>query len=77
MAKVLGLTDVAGMLNENLNEEVNAAKKILAAGHSILKEAASEPEQEKKPKSGKEKYSDKKSKEDEKKAAPDIKRQAS
>jgi len=77
MAKVLGLTDVAGLLTENLNEELNAAKKILAVGQPILKESASEPEQEKKPKSGKEKYSDKKSKEDEKKAAPDLKRHAS
>jgi ferritin-like metal-binding protein YciE len=77
MAKVLGLSDVAGLLTENLNEELAAAKKILATGQGILKESASEPEQEKKPKSGKEKYSAKKSKEDEKKAAPAIKRRAS
>src|ERR1700733_8146890 len=77
MAKVLGLTDVVGLLTENLNEELNAAKKILAAGQPILKESASEPEQEKKPKSGKERYSEKKSKEDEKKAASDLKRHAS
>jgi ferritin-like metal-binding protein YciE len=77
MAKVLGLTDVVGLLTENLNEELNASKKILAAGQPILNESASEPEQEKKPKSGKEKYSEKKSKEEEKKAAPDIKRHAS
>jgi ferritin-like metal-binding protein YciE len=77
MAKVLGLTDVVMLLTENLNEELNASKKILAAGQPILKEAASEPEQEKKPKTGKEKYSEKKSKEDEKKAAPDVKRHAS
>jgi ferritin-like metal-binding protein YciE len=77
MAKVLGLSDVAGLLTENLNEELAAAKKILATGQGILKESASEPEQEKEPKSGKEKYSAKKSKEDEKKAAPGIKRRAS
>jgi ferritin-like metal-binding protein YciE len=77
MAKVLGFTDVVGLLTENLNEELEAAKKILAAGQPILKESASEPVQEKKPKSGKEKYSDKKSKEDEKKAAPALKRHAS
>jgi len=77
MAKVLGLSDVAGLLTENLNEELAAAKKILATGQGILKESASEPEQEKEPKSGKKKYSAKKSKEDEKKAAPAIKRRAS
>ena len=77
MAKVLGLSDVAELLTENLNEEVTAAKKILEAAHSILKESASEPEGEKKPKSEKEKYSAKKSKEDEKKAASDVKRRAS
>src|SRR6202012_3473409 len=49
MAKVLGLTDVVGLLTENLNEELNAAKKILAASQPILKASASEPEQEKKP----------------------------
>jgi ferritin-like metal-binding protein YciE len=77
MAKVLGLTDVVGLLTENLNEELTASKKILAAAQSILKASATEPEQEKKPKSGKEKYSDKKSKEDEKKAAPEVKRRVS
>jgi ferritin-like metal-binding protein YciE len=77
MAKVLGLSEVAGLLTENLNEEQAAAKKILATAQGILKESASEPEQEKEPKSGKEKYSAKKSKEDEKKAAPAIKRRAS
>jgi ferritin-like metal-binding protein YciE len=77
MAKVLGLTDVVGLLTENLNEELTASKKILAAGRSILKMSAAEPEEEKKPKSAKEKYSDKKSKDDEKKAAPDVKRRIS
>jgi ferritin-like metal-binding protein YciE len=69
MANVLGLSDVAELLTENLNQEVTAAKKILEAAHSILKESASEPEGEK--------YSAKKSKEDEKKAASDVKRRAS
>lgn len=73
MARTMRLSDVASLLTQNLNEEVAAAKKIQIAAKSILKEAANEPEQEKKPKSGKEKYSDKKSKEDEKKAAPDLK----
>ena len=72
MAKTLDMADVAQLLTENLNEEMAAATKILAAAQPILKEAASEPEQEKEPKSGKEKYSEKKSKEDEKKAAPAL-----
>jgi ferritin-like metal-binding protein YciE len=69
MAKTLDMQDVA----ELLKEEMTAASKILAAAQPILKEAATEPEQEKEPKSGKEKYSEKKSKEDEKKAAPALK----
>ena len=73
MAKILGMGEVAGLLTENLNEEVAAADKILAAAQPILKAAAGEPEQDKEPKTGKEKYSDKKSKEDEKKAAPALK----
>ena len=73
MAKILGMQDVARLLTENLNEELTAATKILAAAQPILKEAAGEPEQGKEPKSGKEKYSEKKSKEDEKKAAPALK----
>src|SRR6202142_2397834 len=63
MAKILGMGEVAGLLTENLNEELAAANKILAAAQPILKAAASEPEQDKGPKTGKEKYSEKKSKE--------------
>jgi ferritin-like metal-binding protein YciE len=73
MAKILGMDDVANLLAENLKEEETAAQKILAAAQPILTAAAGEPEQEKEPKSGKEKYSEKKSKEDEKKAAPALK----
>jgi ferritin-like metal-binding protein YciE len=73
MAKTLGMSEVADLLTENLNEELAAAEKILAAAQPILTAAAAEPEQEKEPKSGKEKYSEKKSKEDEKKAAPSLK----
>jgi ferritin-like metal-binding protein YciE len=73
MAKILGMGEVAGLLTENLNEELAAADKIMAAAQPILKAAASEPEQDKEPKTGKEKYSEKKSKEDEKKAAPALK----
>jgi ferritin-like metal-binding protein YciE len=73
MATTLNLPKVVRLLNANLKEEVAAAKKITAAAQPILKKSAKEPETEKGPKSGKEKYSAKKSKEDEQKAAPDLK----
>lgn len=76
MAKTLGLREAAALLTENLNEEVAAAKKITAVGQPIMKAALQQPEEEKKPKTGKEKYSDKKSKEDEKKAAPELKKRS-
>ena len=76
MAKTLGLNEIASLLNENLSEELAAAKKIRVAAQPILKAASSQPETKKEPKSGKEKYSAKKSKEDEKKAAPDLKKKA-
>jgi ferritin-like metal-binding protein YciE len=73
MAKTLGLSDAASLLNENLSEEMAAEKKITAASKSILTESSNEPEEdEKKPKSGKEKYSAKKSREDERAAARNI-----
>src|ERR1700760_4960065 len=72
MATTLDLAKVARLLNSNLKEELSAAKKITAAGVPIMKESAREPEEPKKPKSGKEKYSAQKSKEDEAKAAPDL-----
>jgi ferritin-like metal-binding protein YciE len=75
MATTLGLTKIVRLLNANLKEELNAAKKITAAAAPILKQSAREPEEPKepkKPKTGKEKYSAKKSKEDEAKAAPDL-----
>ena len=74
MATTLGLTKVVRLLNQNLKEELAAAKKITAAGKPILKQSAAEPETPKPPTSGKEKYSAKKSKEDEKKAAPSLKK---
>ncbi|MBB6144537.1 ferritin-like metal-binding protein YciE [Silvibacterium bohemicum] len=76
IAKVLGLSDVAALLNENLKEEQSASNKILTVGQTILEEASGEPETEKGPKSSKEKSSAKKSKEDEKKAAPDLKKRS-
>ena len=75
MAQALGLKDVVSLLTQNLNEELNAAKNILAAAKPILRESAQQPEdQEKKPKTSKEKESARKSREDEKKAAPTLRR---
>jgi ferritin-like metal-binding protein YciE len=76
MAKTLGMGDVAALLTQNLNEEVGAAKKITAAAQPIMKASSQQPEEPKKPKTGKEKYSAAKSKEDEKKATPDLKKAA-
>jgi ferritin-like metal-binding protein YciE len=72
MATALGMPKIVRLLSSNLREELNAAKKITAAGAPIMRESAREPEAPKKPKTGKEKYSAKKSKEDEAKAAPDL-----
>jgi ferritin-like metal-binding protein YciE len=75
MAQTLGLKDVVSLLTQNLNEELNAAKNILAAAKPILQESAKQPEEEeKKPKTLKEKESARKSREDEKKAAPTLRR---
>jgi ferritin-like metal-binding protein YciE len=76
MATTLGMPKVVKLLNSNLKEELNAAKKITAAGAPIMRQSASEPEEPKKPKTGKEKYSAKKSKEDEADAAPDLNKSA-
>jgi ferritin-like metal-binding protein YciE len=72
MATTLAMHKVVKLLNSNLKEELNAAKKITAAGGPIMKQSAGEPEKPKKKKTGKEEYSAKKSKEDEAKAAPDL-----
>jgi ferritin-like metal-binding protein YciE len=77
MAKTLEMSEIVSLLTENLNEELAAAEKITAAAQPILKQSSEEPEKEKKPKWGKEKYSAEKSREDEKKAAPDLKKRAS
>jgi ferritin-like metal-binding protein YciE len=74
MATTLAMPKVAKLLASNLKEELAAAAKVTAAGTAIMKQSAQEPDEPKKPKSGKEKYSVKKSKEDEAKAAPDLKR---
>jgi ferritin-like metal-binding protein YciE len=77
MAKTLGMQDVIDLLTENLNEELAAAAKITEASQPILRQSSEEPEQKKKPKSAKEKYSAQKSREDEKEAAAGLKKRAS
>jgi ferritin-like metal-binding protein YciE len=74
MAQALGLGDAVELLTQTLDEENSAAEKISAAAKPILAASAGQPQESKKPKSGKEKYSAKKSIEDEKKAAPDLKK---
>jgi ferritin-like metal-binding protein YciE len=72
MASGLGERKVVSLLTNNLREEVAAANKISKLAIPIIKRSAGEPKAEKKPKTGKEKYSAKKSKEDEQKAARDL-----
>ena len=77
LAKALKQTDVANLLNENLKEELAAAKALQAASKPLLKQAASEKdasenESEKKPKSAKEKQSEQESEEDEQEAQSDV-----
>jgi ferritin-like metal-binding protein YciE len=66
MADTLRLKEVSALLAKNLNEEQQAAEKILAVARPILQESANQPEEDKKPKTGKDKYSAQKSREDEK-----------
>ncbi len=77
LAKALGQREVVNLLNQNLAEEVAAAKAIFAGTKPLLRAALAqgdptENEEEKKPKSGKEKYSEKKSKDDEKEASAAV-----
>jgi ferritin-like metal-binding protein YciE len=65
MAKTLGMQDVIDLLVVNLDEEMAAVAKITEAAKPILLGSAEEPEQRKKPKAVKEKYSEQKSREDE------------
>ncbi|NYF91439.1 DUF892 family protein [Tunturiibacter empetritectus] len=72
MATALPMPKIIRLLNANLKEELSAARKITAAGAPIMKQSAREPEQAKKPKTEKEKYSAKKSEEDDAKATPEL-----
>src|ERR1700761_1222108 len=82
MAKTMGMGEVVDLLKQNLEEEIEAAKKITAAAKPIFKQATQEEEEDKdsqpaSKKSSKEKTSERKSKEDERKAAGDVKRKGS
>ena len=79
LAKTLGEREVAGLLQETLNEEVAAAKTVFAASKPLLKQAsqeenAQEDEEETKPKSRKEKQSEQESEQDEQQAEPELKK---
>jgi ferritin-like metal-binding protein YciE len=82
MAKTLGMSEVVDLLKQNLEEEIEAAKKISAAAKPIFKEATQEEEEDKdsqpaSKKSSKEKTSERKSKADERKAGPAVQRKGS
>jgi ferritin-like metal-binding protein YciE len=74
MAETLGLNDAASLLRATLMEEETAAKKITALSEPLMKAAAKQPADEKKPMDGKEKYAARLSKEDEAAAAPELKK---
>ena len=79
MAKAQGMKEVASLLKENLQEEIDAAKAIQAAAKGIFKQATQEEEEDEdsepeSKKSAKDKESEKKSKEDEQQAAPEVKK---
>lgn len=82
MARTLGMGEVVDLLKQNLQEEIEAAKKITAAAKPIFKEATQEEEEDKdsqpaSKKKAKDKTSERKSKEDERKAAGAVKRKGS
>jgi ferritin-like metal-binding protein YciE len=77
IAKTLGHREVVALLTENLAEEQQAGKKVLAQSKISLAESKSQGDEEEdddaKPKSAKEKESDRKSKQDEAAAKPGLK----
>ena len=78
MAKAQGMGDVAALLKESLQEEIEAAKKVQTSAKGIFKQATQEEDDDEdaKPsakKSAKDKQSEKKSKDDEKQAASEVK----
>jgi ferritin-like metal-binding protein YciE len=80
IANTLGEKEVVGLLTQNLNEEQVASQKVLAQSKPTLKESASQGDEEEdddaKPRTSKEKESDRKSKQDEAGARPGLKKAA-
>ena len=79
MAKTLGMRNVVDLLKQSLEEEVEMAKKIQAAGKTIFKQATQEEEEDKdsepeSKKSAKDKESERKSKQDEQAASAEVKK---
>ena len=75
IATALGETEIVGLLKQTLAEEQNAAKQVMTVAKGILKQAASEGENdkpEKKAKSAKEKQSERQSEADERGAEPGL-----
>ena len=77
IAKTLGETEVVGLLNQTLAQEVNAGKLVMTAAKTILKQALAEEgddkqEPDKKPKSAQEKKSEQQSEQDERRAVGEL-----
>jgi ferritin-like metal-binding protein YciE len=81
IAKTLGHKEVVGLLTETLTEEQNAGKKVLAQSKPTLTESkgqgGAEEDDDAKPKSAKERESERKSKQDEAAAKPGLSKRAS
>lgn len=82
MAKAMGMSEAVDLLKQNLEEEVEAAKKLQAAGKMLFKQATQEEEEDEdsKPaskKSSKDKTSERKSKQDERQASRDVQKKGS
>ena len=79
MGKALGMRDAVDLLKQNLQEEVDMAKKIQELAKGIFKQAKQEEEEDKdsqpaSKKSSKDKASERKSKDDEKQASTDARK---
>lgn len=82
MAKTLGMNDAVDLLKQNLEEELEAAKKLQAAGKMLFKQATQEEEEDEdsKPaskKSNRQKTAERKSKQDEQQASRDVQKKGS
>jgi ferritin-like metal-binding protein YciE len=74
MAKVLKEKEIVALLTENLNEEKNAAKNVLAGGAPILKEASLQEDEEDdgEEEGPEEEESERESEQDEEDAKPEL-----